>query len=84
MLQCRYCSAVMELQLNEIVDRALESYELFRQMDAERIALSREKITQYIGKLTSAGRVDPHQLIECAHAYLRELHEGRDPRFTGC
>ena len=70
--------------MNEIVDRVLESYELFRQMDAERIALSREKITEYIGKLTSAGRDDPHQLIEYAHAYLKELHEGRDPRFTGC
>jgi hypothetical protein len=70
--------------MNEIVDRALESYGLFRQMDAERIALSREKITEYIGKLASAGRDDPRQLIEYAHAYLKELHEGRDPRFTGC
>jgi hypothetical protein len=69
--------------MNEIVDRVLESYESLRQMDAERIALSREKITEYIGKLT-AGRDDPHQLIEYAHAYLKELHEGRDPRFTGC
>jgi hypothetical protein len=70
--------------MNEIVDRVLETYELTRGLDAARVAQSREKIIQYVDKLASAGQTDPHQLIVYARAYLKELHEGRDPRFTGC
>jgi hypothetical protein len=32
----------------------------------------------------SAGQRDPYRLTEYAYAYLKELHEGPDPRFTGC
>jgi len=45
---------------------------------------SREKIIRYIDKLGSAGQNDTHQLTIYALAYLKELHEGPDPRFTGC
>jgi len=34
--------------------------------------------------IPSAGQNDPDQLTEYASAYLKELHEGPDPRFTGC
>jgi hypothetical protein len=68
----------------EIVDSALRSYELASQMDAAQVARSREKIGCYIDKLVSAGQKDPQQLTEYARAYLKEIHEGPDPRFTGC
>jgi hypothetical protein len=70
--------------MSEIVDQALRKYELVREMDPSQIARLREQTSRYIGKLMSAGQHDPHRLTEYAHAYLKELHEGRDPRFTGC
>ncbi len=69
--------------MDEIVDRALRTYGLTRELDAARIAQSREKIIRYFDKL-GAGQRDPHQLSVYALAYLKELHEGPDPRFTGC
>jgi hypothetical protein len=84
MLQCRYCSAAWWFLMSEIVDRALRTYELTSKMDAMQLARSREKISQYIDKLISAGQSDPHQLTEFARAYLKELHEGPEPGFTGC
>jgi hypothetical protein len=73
-----------ESQLREIVDQALGTYELTSRMDPMQLAQSRDRITQYLDKLMSAGQADPNQLTEYARAYLKEMHEGRDPRFTGC
>jgi hypothetical protein len=70
--------------MEEIVDHALQTYGLTRELDAVRVAQSREKIIQYIDKLGSAVQNDTHQLAVYALAYLKELHEGPDPRFTGC
>jgi hypothetical protein len=70
--------------MSEIVDQALRSYELVRDIDPSQIARLREQTSQYIRTLMSAGQRDPLQLTEYAHAYLKELHEGPDPRFTGC
>ena len=74
----------LELRVREIVDRALRAYELTGKMDAAQLAQSRDRITRYLDKLISAGHADPHQLSEYACAYLKEMHEGPDPRFTGC
>jgi hypothetical protein len=68
----------------EIVDQAIGTYELIANMDATQVAQSRARIGQYIDKLVAAGQGDPVQLTEYARAYLKELHEGPDPRFTGC
>jgi hypothetical protein len=70
--------------MDEIVDRALHTYGLTSELDAAWIAQSREKIIRYIDKLGSAGQKDAHQLAVYALAYLKELREGPDPRFTGC
>jgi alpha-D-ribose 1-methylphosphonate 5-triphosphate synthase subunit PhnI len=70
--------------MKEIVDQALEAYELVDEMDVAAVAQSREKVARYIDKLTSAGLTDRHRLTEYARAYLKEIHEGPDPRFTGC
>jgi hypothetical protein len=85
MLHCGYRSAVLpESCMLDIIDRVLNDYELTCELDAERIAHSREKVIGYIDKLASAGQRDAHQLTIYALAYLKELHEGPDRRFTGC
>ena len=70
--------------MNEIVDRVLKSYELTGKLDASRLAESREKISTYIETLASAGQRDAQKLAVYGLAYLKELHEGPDRRFTGC
>jgi len=57
---------------------------LTRELDATRIAQSREKIIRYIDKARRCRTKHTHQLAIYALAYLKELHEGPDPRFTGC
>jgi hypothetical protein len=84
MLLCNNCGAALEHCVREIVEQALGGYELTSKMDATELAQSRERITRYLDKLISAGQADPHQLTEYARAYLKEMHEGPDPRFTGC
>jgi hypothetical protein len=71
------------VSMREIIERALSSYELTDAMDAAQVARSRERVMRYIDSLISAGQSDPHRLTEYARAYLKELHEGPDPRFTG-
>ena len=70
--------------MREIVDRALVNYEGAAGLNAVQIFHSRERVSQYINKLISAGQTDPDELTECARVYLKEMHEGRDPRFSGC
>jgi hypothetical protein len=70
--------------MNDVVDRILNAYQLKRPLDAERVAYSRQKIGRYIESLASAGQRDVKQLTIYGLAYLTELQEGRDPRFTGC
>jgi hypothetical protein len=70
--------------MNDIVERVLEDYQLSSTLDPVRVAQSRQKIAGYIESLMSAGQRDPRRLTKYGLAYLKELHEGRDPRFTGC
>jgi GTP-sensing pleiotropic transcriptional regulator CodY len=70
--------------MNDVVNRILQTYALMRNMDADRVAISRQKITRYIEKLNSAGQNDAQKLAVYGLAYLKELHEGPDPGFTGC
>lgn len=70
--------------MNEMVDRVLDNYGLSHELDAKQVMASRERIARYIDRLVSAGQNDPNQLIIYASAYLKELHEGRGTRFTGC
>ena len=70
--------------MNDLVDRILSIYQLMRPLDPDRVSDSRQRITRYIESLTSAGQSDAQQLAVYGLAYLKELHEKRDPRFTGC
>jgi hypothetical protein len=86
MLQSNDCSAAFsEFSVNdEVIDRVLSTYALTRELDAARVAQSRERIIRYIDTLACAGQNDAQELAVYALAYLKELHEGPDPRFTGC
>jgi hypothetical protein len=66
--------------MNEVVDRILSRYPL----DEKRAAEARVKISRYIETLSAAGQKDRHKLTMYGLAYLKELHDGPDPRFTGC
>ena len=85
MLHCDYCSAfILEFAMNDLVELILNTYQSMCPLDAERTADSRQKISRYIETLSSAGQCDAEQLTIYGLAYLTELQEGRDPRFTGC
>jgi hypothetical protein len=43
-----------------------------------------KELADIIESLASAGQRDAEQLAIYGLAYLTELHEGADPRFTGC
>src|SRR6476660_9407498 len=73
-----------EFVMNDVIDRILSTYQLMRPLDPDRVSDSRQRITRYIESLASAGQSDPEQLAVYGLAYLKELHEKRDPRFTGC
>ena len=70
--------------MNVVVERILNTYQSMRPLGAERVADSRQRISRYIESLASAGQRDDEQLTIYGLAYLTELQEGADPRFTGC
>jgi len=70
--------------MQTIVERVLRTYHPISTFDQALVAESREKILQYFEKLASAGQIDADLLVEYGTAYLKELHEGPDRRFTGC
>ena len=80
MLQCGEAVLIMRT----IVDRVLDIYDPSRQLDQARVAESRGRVLQYVEQLSSAGLTDADRLVEYGIAYLKELHEGPDRRFTGC
>jgi hypothetical protein len=84
-VHCDNCSVlILEFAMNDVVERILHAYQSMCPLDAERAADSRQKISRYIESLASAGQRDAEQLTIYGLAYLTELHEGQDPRFTGC
>jgi hypothetical protein len=85
MVHCDHCSAsILEFAMNDVVELILKTYQSMCPLDTERAADSRQKIGRYIETLASAGQRDAEQLTIYGLAYLTELHEGQDPRFTGC
>jgi hypothetical protein len=84
------CTAIIAVHcfpgvtMSDVVDRIFDTYQSRRPLNAERVVASRPKIARYIEILASAGHSDGRQLAEYGLAYLQELQEGRDTRFTGC
>jgi hypothetical protein len=70
--------------MDQIIDRIMNSTEIGAILDNKSREEIRAKIANYIGTLSSAGKSDANELIECGLAYLRALHEAPDSRYTGC
>ena len=70
--------------MDEVVDRIMNSVEIGSILTIENHEEIRAKIGKYLATLSSAGRKDVDQLAEYGFAYLRELQEGPDSRYTGC
>ena len=70
--------------MNDAVDRVMASYENVPALERLGREEVRAKVGQYLAKLSSAGYSDAEDLTFFGLAYLRALHEGPDPRYTGC
>ena len=70
--------------MNDVVELILSTYQSMRPLILSELRNLRQKISRYIETLASAGQRDAEQLTIYGLAYLTELHEGQDPRFTGC
>ena len=70
--------------MNDVVDRVMTSYEKLPLIEGLAREEIRVKVGQYLAKLSSAGHSETEVLIHYGLAYLRILHEGPDPRYTGC
>jgi hypothetical protein len=55
-----------------------------RSLNEETLTQSRAVLTAYIEKLSSAGETDAQRLAVFGLAYLRDLHDGRPEKYTGC
>ena len=63
--------------MDDVVEKVLRTY-------GSTDAHSRAKIAIYLQTLSAAGQRDRNALAEFGLAYLKEMHEGRDPRYSGC
>ena len=79
-----YLSApVSEFAMDDMVDRILNTYQLMRPLDPDRVSNFKTKNHAIHRKLLRR-QSDAEQLAVYGLAYLKELPEGQDPRFTGC
>jgi hypothetical protein len=70
--------------MDDAVDRVMASYDSLPALEGLGREEMRVKVGQYLAKLSSAGHSDTEELAFYGLAYLRILHEGPDPRYTGC
>jgi hypothetical protein len=70
--------------VDDVVDRVIVSYENLPTINPLEREEIRVKVGQYLQKLSSAGHRNVEELTFYGLAYLRNLHEGPDPRYTGC
>jgi hypothetical protein len=70
--------------MEDAVDRVMASYESLPALERFGREEIRVKVGEYLAKLSSAGHSDAEELTYYGLAYLRILHEGPDPRYTGC
>ncbi len=66
------------------VESILNAYDPIKNCDQARVAELRAKLARYVETIAPSCRMDSERLQEYGSAYLRELNEGKDPRFTGC
>ena len=70
--------------MDDTLNRVMASYGDFPALDRLGRDEIKVRVGQYLEKLSSAGHRDTEELAVFGLAYLRILHEGPDPRYTGC
>jgi hypothetical protein len=66
------------------VEGILDAYEPIKNLDEAKVAEFRTRLMRYVETIAPSCQMDGKRLHEYGSAYLKELNEGRDPRFTGC
>jgi hypothetical protein len=85
MLRCGIRSSVLGVgSMDDAVERVMASYDNLPALGRFGREEIKVKVGQYLEKLSSAGHRDAEELTFYGLAYLRILHEGPDPRYTGC
>jgi hypothetical protein len=70
--------------MDNAVDRVMASCEKLPALEPLGREEMKTKVSQYLATLSSAANFDDEELAFYGLAYLRTLHEGPDPRYTGC
>lgn len=70
--------------MEQVIDRIISTFGMMRSLNEETLTQSRAVLTAYIEKLSSAGETDTQRLAVFGLAYLRDLHDGRPEKYTGC
>jgi hypothetical protein len=69
--------------MKEIVDRVMQIARMASKSSFTQTEL-RNKVSNYVELLSSAGKRDPDELTDLGIAYLHGIIDGPDPRYTGC
>jgi len=72
--------------MDAVVDKILADYASKRSIDRNQsidVDNARDKIISYIRTLSASRTLNERQLASFGLAYLRELHEGPDPKYSG-
>jgi hypothetical protein len=67
--------------MHKIIDRVMSSARPTHSLSLKEL---RDKVGGYIELLSSTGKRDPDELATLGVAYLQNILEGPDARFTGC
>jgi hypothetical protein len=67
--------------MEQIIERTIDIFGLMRSPEAAE--QERERLTEYLNKLSSAGETDPERLLVCGLTYLREQEPENDPLSRG-
>jgi hypothetical protein len=70
--------------MDDAVERVMASYANLPAIEGLGREEIRVKVGQYLETLSSAGHRNADELTYYGLAYLRNLREGPDPRYTGC
>jgi hypothetical protein len=69
--------------MKEIIDRVMRTARASSISNPSRTEL-RNKVGNYVELLSSAGKRDPEELTHLGIAYLDDIIDGPDSRYTGC
>ena len=72
-----------EVWMEKVIERTISIFSLMRTPEAAERA--RDRLSDYLKTIASAGETDPERLVVCGLTYLREQEPENDPlpRYSG-